>query len=285
MTSRFFVALLCVSLSFLTFAQDIITKRDGVDIEAKVLEISDENVKYKKFDYQDGPTYNVKTSEILIIRYENGSKDIFLKEEEKVEPENTYKSKVDKDGLPLVSGSDDSDYASSENANLPNRSIAIRGGLTLANIYNPTPIDHLGGYISKSINYAFSLNAFSLNKRFSLSFSVAPFNYIKEGNYRSRTIVYPITRQAKGVAILSEFYVHYGRGPKFSLYSGFGAGIENIKMTETPDVFLLNGRRVDASFHLTLLGAECYITPNMGLYSELGYGRKGILSGGLQFQF
>ena len=83
MNSRSFVVLICISLSYLTFAQDIITKRDGVDIEAKVLEISDENVKYKKFDYQDGPAYNIKTSEILIIRYENGSKDIFLKEEKK----------------------------------------------------------------------------------------------------------------------------------------------------------------------------------------------------------
>jgi hypothetical protein len=256
--------LLFTLLTFLSVnlnAQDIITKRNGDDIEAKVLEISDLEIKYKKFNFLDGPTYTEKKSEILIIRYENGSKDIFLEKD---------KVKVN---------------ASTENANLPNRSIAIRGGLSLANIYNPTPLDHVGGYISKNINYAFSLNAFSLNKRFSLSLSVAPFNYIKEGNYRSRTIVYPITRQAKGVAILSEFYVHYGRGPKFSLYSGFGAGIRNIKMTNTPDVFLQNGSRVDASFHLTLLGAESYVTPNIGLYSELGYGRKGILSGGLQFQF
>ena len=129
MNSRSFVVLICISLSYLTFAQDIITKRDGVDIEAKVLEISDENVKYKKFDYQDGPAYNVKTSEILMIRYENGSKDIFLKEEEKVEetvveeekkvePKTTYKPNVDKDGLPVLinpgSSSDDSESATYE---------------------------------------------------------------------------------------------------------------------------------------------------------------------------
>ena len=128
MNFRSFVVLICISLSFLTFAQDIITKRDGVDIEAKVLEISDENVKYKKFDYQDGPTYNVKTSEILIIRYENGSKDIFLEEdkveetlveeEKKVEPKTTYKPKVDKYGLTVLnnsgSSSDDVESATYE---------------------------------------------------------------------------------------------------------------------------------------------------------------------------
>ena len=130
MNSRSFVVLFCISLSYLTFAQDIITKRDGVDIEAKVLEVSDEYVKYKKFDYQDGPTYNEKTSEILMIRYENGSKDIFLEKDkvepqnsykpevDKAEPQNTYKPKVDRNGLPIVSSSvsssDDSDYATSE---------------------------------------------------------------------------------------------------------------------------------------------------------------------------
>jgi outer membrane protein assembly factor BamB len=67
MTSRSFVLLFCASLSYLTFAQDIITKRDGVDIEAEVLETTDENIKYKKFDFQDGPTYTEKTSEILIV--------------------------------------------------------------------------------------------------------------------------------------------------------------------------------------------------------------------------
>ena len=117
MTNRLFMALLFASSSYFTFAQDIITKRDGVDIEAKVLEVTDEYVKYKKFDYQDGPTYNVKTSEILIIRYENGSKDIFL-EKDKVEPKTTYKPNVDKDGLPVLinpgSSSDDSESATYE---------------------------------------------------------------------------------------------------------------------------------------------------------------------------
>ena len=284
MTSRSFVVLICISLSFLTFAQDIITKRDGVDIEAKVLEVSDEYVKYKKFDYQDGPTYNVKKSEILIIRYENGSKDIFL-EKDKVEPQNSYKTRVGKDGLPLANSSDDSDYASSENANLPNRLIAFRVGLSLPNIYNPYPI-YTSGPTTKDINYAFSINAFSLNKRFSLSFSVAPYDIVSErGPWQSETV----TEQVKGVAFLSEFYVHYGRGPKFSFYSGLGAGVVNINYTSTSPTassyYNDSYSAIAASVHLTLLGSEYYVTPNIGLYSELGYGRKGILSGGLQFQF
>lgn len=62
-------------------AQDIITMHNGNDIKAKVFEISDTEIKYKKFDLLDGPTYTKKKSEILIIRYENGMKDMFLEEQ------------------------------------------------------------------------------------------------------------------------------------------------------------------------------------------------------------
>ena len=71
--------------SVVCMAQDVITKKDGTDISAKVLEISDSAIKYKKFDNQEGPTYVISTSDILLIRYENGEKDIFNKEEPKQE--------------------------------------------------------------------------------------------------------------------------------------------------------------------------------------------------------
>lgn len=59
------------------FAQDVITKQNGDDIQAKVIEIGSTEVKYKKFDNQDGPIYSIPTSEILMIRYENGSNEVF----------------------------------------------------------------------------------------------------------------------------------------------------------------------------------------------------------------
>lgn len=58
-------------------AQDIITKKDGTDIEAKILEVSSNNVRYQKYSNLDGPTYNLATDEILMIRYSNGEKEIF----------------------------------------------------------------------------------------------------------------------------------------------------------------------------------------------------------------
>ncbi len=59
------------------FSQDIITKKTGEDIQAKVVEITTSDIKYRKFDNLDGPLYILMKSEVLMIRYSNGSKDIF----------------------------------------------------------------------------------------------------------------------------------------------------------------------------------------------------------------
>ncbi len=44
--------------------QDIITKNDDTKIQAKILEMSSSEIKYKRFDYKDGPTVTLSTSEI-----------------------------------------------------------------------------------------------------------------------------------------------------------------------------------------------------------------------------
>jgi len=64
------------SLTF-CYSQDVITKKSGEDIKAKILEVSQDEVKYKKFDNLTGPTFSIMKSEILMIRYENGTKDVF----------------------------------------------------------------------------------------------------------------------------------------------------------------------------------------------------------------
>ena len=59
------------------FAQDIITKKDGTDIKAKISEVGTTEVKYKIFSNLDGPVYTISKSDILMITYENGERDIF----------------------------------------------------------------------------------------------------------------------------------------------------------------------------------------------------------------
>lgn len=59
------------------FSQDTITKKTGEDISAKITEVTQTEIKYKRFDNLEGPIYSILKSEVLIIRYENGTKDIF----------------------------------------------------------------------------------------------------------------------------------------------------------------------------------------------------------------
>jgi hypothetical protein len=53
------------------------------DIRAKVLEVTTSEIKYKKFDNTNGPTYTILKSEVTMVRYENGTKDIFTEEKKK----------------------------------------------------------------------------------------------------------------------------------------------------------------------------------------------------------
>jgi hypothetical protein len=55
---------------------DIILK-EGKIIKSKVLEITDTDVKYKLCDHLEGPTYNVKKSDVLLIKYSNGKEEQF----------------------------------------------------------------------------------------------------------------------------------------------------------------------------------------------------------------
>jgi len=59
------------------FGQDIILLRTGEEIRAKVIEVTSTEVKYKRFDNQDGPNYVTSKSEIFMITYENGRKEVF----------------------------------------------------------------------------------------------------------------------------------------------------------------------------------------------------------------
>lgn len=60
-----------------SFAQDLIFKINGDEIEAKVLEITPTEVKYKKYKFQDGPTYVLNKTDVFMIKYPDGQKDVF----------------------------------------------------------------------------------------------------------------------------------------------------------------------------------------------------------------
>lgn len=73
-----FVTILTFLMIGCSYAQDIITFKTGEEIKVKIIEIGLNEIKYKKADTSESnPTYLVYKSAVLMIKYENGTKDIF----------------------------------------------------------------------------------------------------------------------------------------------------------------------------------------------------------------
>lgn len=70
--------------SIQTNAQDTLYMRNGENVLVKVSEVGATEVKYKKLDNLKGPIYTILTSDLLMIRYENGKRDDFSKVEKTV---------------------------------------------------------------------------------------------------------------------------------------------------------------------------------------------------------
>lgn len=79
---KLFLLLLFAAAGSVTAAQDLIVRndKDATDISAKVLRVSDSKVEYLAWDNLEGPTYEIPVSQVLFIRYQNGTKDIFAQQ-------------------------------------------------------------------------------------------------------------------------------------------------------------------------------------------------------------
>lgn len=75
------------TLFFLVYsakAQDTIHKRNGDIIISKISELTSTEIKYKRFDFQDGPMYVELKSNVASIHYSNGLKETFKEESVKI---------------------------------------------------------------------------------------------------------------------------------------------------------------------------------------------------------
>lgn len=56
---------------------DNIILKNGNEIAAKITEISSDLIKYKRCDNFDGPIYSIKKDEVFMVKYQNGTKEVF----------------------------------------------------------------------------------------------------------------------------------------------------------------------------------------------------------------
>ncbi len=83
------LVLLC-SATVGLFAQDVIMKTDGSEIQATVTQIGTNEIKYIRYG-TTAPIYTLLKSDIFMIKYEDGSKDVFKKDPvQRVNRQQTY---------------------------------------------------------------------------------------------------------------------------------------------------------------------------------------------------
>jgi len=74
---KFFLLAIAAVAAVGVYAQDIIVTRDAKRVEAKILEVSSSEIKYKEFNNLEGPTFVLSAAEINTIIYQNGTVKVF----------------------------------------------------------------------------------------------------------------------------------------------------------------------------------------------------------------
>jgi hypothetical protein len=83
MQKKLLITAVVIMIASVCFSQDLITKKNGEDIQAKVIEVGQTEIKFKRMDNLNGPLFTVAKTDVLMIRYENGTKDIFTEDNTK----------------------------------------------------------------------------------------------------------------------------------------------------------------------------------------------------------
>jgi hypothetical protein len=76
MTRLFTILFSLLLLSLSARAQDVLTKTNGDELNVKVLEITPTEVRYKRTDNLDGPLITVRRTDVFMVRYANGTKEV-----------------------------------------------------------------------------------------------------------------------------------------------------------------------------------------------------------------
>jgi hypothetical protein len=155
--------------------------KNGEEIKSKVTEIGTTEIKYKKFDNPDGPLIVIPRADVLMIKYENGTKDVINSDYkpakikgDKYTEDKKYRALIYA-GIAIPVGA----FASSKDDN--ESGFANAGGT----IGHEGDIHLSGNSVYFSYNSNFTVNPFELN--YSIQ-TIDPFNgqpYIQQINYSS----------------------------------------------------------------------------------------------------
>ena len=268
--------LLTVLSANLSLAQDVITKKSGEDIKAKVLEVTTTEIKFKKSEMPDSPIFSLLKSDVLIVRYENGTKDIFnelpIKESPKVIVTEPKQKKIPKD-----------------NSIKGNRtSLGMKIGVNYSNLvkndfYKPIITYHVGGFLEYKFSQIISIQP-------ELQFSAQGFKIEGElrQNFDDTPTFFSTTTNLNyiNVPILAKFNINKRlnivAGPQVGcLVFAKNEGKNVISSYKTLDFgvnfgvgFSLNKVIIDLRYNIGLSDVSKYITSVKNSVFQLSVGYK-----------
>lgn len=75
---KLFIFAFPLLIALQNYSQDVIIKMNGDELEVKVKEILINEIKYVDLTYTEGPVYTIPKSDVFMIKYPSGKKDLIL---------------------------------------------------------------------------------------------------------------------------------------------------------------------------------------------------------------
>lgn len=249
MKTKLFLTAMLALTAITMFSQDKIYRKNGKTVEAKIIEVGADEIKYKEFNNPDGPVYVLETDRIIKIVYANGKTEKFeinIKDPEKYIGQLNKAIKIDFLG-PLLGYSQFSFEKSTAVGKSYELSLGIIGA---GKSWSINYYDNQFREVKRSQFGVFAGAGYKLGKLPDfLLFGKSRYTHLMQGtyvkpmvylgNYSENRIVWKASSNNYVVdkqnvtfgAIQLEFGRQWVLGDKFVLdiYEGFGYGFDNKK--------------------------------------------------------
>ena len=66
-----------LGIIYSSYGQDLIYKKDKSILKAKILEVTENKIKFKKYEILEGPTFELSLKDVAKIKYYNGFEEVY----------------------------------------------------------------------------------------------------------------------------------------------------------------------------------------------------------------
>lgn len=185
-----------IGFNGICFAQDQLFKKDNTKIEVKILEINQNEIKYKLFTYQDGPTITISKKDVALIIYQNGVHEVVntLPETQVVNSSTIIYSsspspRINRDSIEKAAFIE---LVSTKNLISLNIMDPLNGSFSVnyirefaqnyLHVYVPVSIGFASPYFTQAVNTMFTGNNYSSYNSAASYFSISEYKYTNK-NY------------------------------------------------------------------------------------------------------